>query len=592
MKQPTEAMLCGRRYIDAFSEIELLEDFVWEEVLERWYIRFRICLCSECISIPSKTEWYLTIQDNYPEGNIDIYPAVENGIKDTFFHQSNNGYIEKNGLWRKGKLCLKHPLAEIVGCYTEPKEADARIGWNLSRTLEWIEKANRGTLVGDDDYFELPDMVIQNIGRIVFDEDEVSLMEWESSGNKSGTCNLIFKEKNTLYAEKFIDLKGNTCKSTVWGSGITNTCIKGEKAIWIMLEKIPVINGWQVPSTYDELMEVLIEQNVDFQSVIIPLLDRIRDGKRHYLLLGFPIPEKFNKDDYMVHWWALRLPCLTYKKTKVKGFRSNRATFIWNDLTNVFKKDDLLDWSISENRSQKQVMNRGRYSSKVSRLKYVIIGAGSIGSIIAEQLVRAGINKMLIIDGDYLEAGNIVRHALNYSYVGMNKAKALKCYLELLNCHANISVIPEHFRKETVAQLSSYDVVIDCTAQDNVLSLLQEFPSKVTLCTVSVGYKAEKIYFMYHAGGGFSASCFYERFAKFIKNDQNLLKIEALPWEGVGCWSPVFPAMGADMQLAGMIALEQLMILLERQEKGNCAIVYEKITDENGIMKSYDRIFV
>ena len=168
-------------------------------------------------------------------------------------------------------------------------------------------------------------------------------MEWESSGNKSGTCNLIFKEKNTLYAEKFIDLKGNTCKSTVWGSGITNTCIKGEKAIWIMLEKIPVINGWQVPSTYDELMEVLIEQNVDFQSVIIPLLDRIRDGKRHYLLLGFPIPEKFNKDDYMVHWWALRLPCLTCKKTKVKGFRSNRATFIWNDLTNVFKKDDLLN---------------------------------------------------------------------------------------------------------------------------------------------------------------------------------------------------------------------------------------------------------
>lgn len=52
------------------------------------------------------------------------------------------------------------------------------------------------------------------------------------------------------------------------------------------------------------------------------------------------------------------------------------------------------------------MMNRGRYSSKVSRLKYVITGAGSIGSIIAEQLVRAGINKMLIIDGDYLETGN------------------------------------------------------------------------------------------------------------------------------------------------------------------------------------------
>lgn len=100
------------------------------------------------------------------------------------------------------------------------------------------------------------------------------------------------------------------------------------------------------------------------------------------------------------------------------------------------------------------------------------------------------------------------------------------------------------------------------------------------------------MYFMYHAGGGFLVSCFYKKFAEFIKKDHELLKKENLPWGGIGCWSPVFPAMGADMQLAGMIALEQLMILLDRQEKGNCAIVYEKITNENGIMKSYDGIFV
>lgn len=219
---------------------------------------------------------------------------------------------------------------------------------------------------------------------------------------------------------------------------------------FVARQKRITFDGWQVPLTYDELIETLSEQKIDFQNVMIPLLDRIRDGKRHYLLLGFPIPEKFNEDDYMIHWWALRLPCLTYRKTKVKGFRPNHMTYIWNDLMNVLKKDDLLDWSISENWSQKQVMNRGRYSSKISRLKYVVIGAGSIGSIIAEQLVRSGISKILIVDGDYLETGNIVRHALNYNYIGMNKAKALKHYLELLNCHANIIAIPENFRKKMI----------------------------------------------------------------------------------------------------------------------------------------------
>lgn len=62
-----------------------------------------------------------------------------------------------------------------------------------------------------------------------------------------------------------------------------------------------------------------------------------------------------------------------------------------------------------------------------------------------------------------------------------------------------------------------------------------------------------------------------------------LRRFEKVNLMAYSSWSPVVLAMGADMLLAGRIALEQLMILLERQEKGNCAIVYEKLLMKMGL---------
>ena len=71
--------------------------------------------------------------------------------------------------------------------------------------------------------------------------------------------------------------------------------------------------------------------------------------------------------------------------------------------------------------------NTGLFESGEMLRKYaVIIGAGSVGSLIALQLARAGVKKFVLIDGDILKLHNVCRHQLGLKDLGRYKTSALK----------------------------------------------------------------------------------------------------------------------------------------------------------------------
>jgi molybdopterin/thiamine biosynthesis adenylyltransferase len=61
----------------------------------------------------------------------------------------------------------------------------------------------------------------------------------------------------------------------------------------------------------------------------------------------------------------------------------------------------------------------------------VMLGVGSVGSIMALELARCGVGHMVLVDGDRLEPQNLSRHALPEHYVGANKAEAMASHLAL-----------------------------------------------------------------------------------------------------------------------------------------------------------------
>jgi ThiF family len=59
----------------------------------------------------------------------------------------------------------------------------------------------------------------------------------------------------------------------------------------------------------------------------------------------------------------------------------------------------------------------------------VVVGVGMVGSRIAEELANCGVGRLLLIDHDRLELPNLARHALDVTYLGWNKAEAMKAHL-------------------------------------------------------------------------------------------------------------------------------------------------------------------
>lgn len=83
----------------------------------------------------------------------------------------------------------------------------------------------------------------------------------------------------------------------------------------------------------------------------------------------------------------------------------------------------------------------------------LIVGLGSVGSYIAEQLVRSGVGALGLIDHDTVEDGNLSRTAYTRSHVGMTKAAALSRHLLDIAPDLSLSVLDKTFQSSDRASL-------------------------------------------------------------------------------------------------------------------------------------------
>jgi len=102
---------------------------------------------------------------------------------------------------------------------------------------------------------------------------------------------------------------------------------------------------------------------------------------------------------------------------------------------------------------------------KLKRANVLVVGLGGVGAYAAEQLCRAGIGKMTIVDGDVVEESNRNRQlpAL-ISTVGKSKSEILAA--RFLDINPNIELLVNHdfITGDKISELfegQSYDYVVD-----------------------------------------------------------------------------------------------------------------------------------
>lgn len=80
-----------------------------------------------------------------------------------------------------------------------------------------------------------------------------------------------------------------------------------------------------------------------------------------------------------------------------------------------------------------------------------IVGCGSVGSTVAENLARCGVSRFTLWDFDDVEAHNIVNQMFRQQDIGRNKVDALKDIILEINPDANIKLKPNGWNGEMMS---------------------------------------------------------------------------------------------------------------------------------------------
>lgn len=102
---------------------------------------------------------------------------------------------------------------------------------------------------------------------------------------------------------------------------------------------------------------------------------------------------------------------------------------------------------------------------KLQNAKVLVVGLGGVGAYAAEQLCRAGIGNMTIVDGDVVDTSNRNRQlpAL-VSTTGKAKAEILEARFKDINPDIKLTTVNAFLKDENMIELleEPFDYVVDC----------------------------------------------------------------------------------------------------------------------------------
>ncbi|MFL5345707.1 MAG: HesA/MoeB/ThiF family protein [Hyalangium sp.] len=587
----TDALRLGRRALDGVAGVELLDDVSWDPEEQCWVLPLRLRADTSGSAIPEWTNWYVLIDEHYPRGRLDVFPSKQGGLEDTYPHQRLNQSGPAARPWREGRLCLQTGLAAF-GLRTraeEPRSPEARLFWHVAGAREWLETAARGLLLAPGDAFELPDLPTDGNPQVVFRETAGALGSWTASQERRGWVELLPVPGNArlLAVNAFSSLDGRQLLSPGWGDLLRAVPRKRRFRVpWMRCDSLPILPSYAPPTSWPELEHALRFRGLDLRKELQTFASRLRDGERHLCLIGFPIPEKVGGPDVRMHWWALRLPIFAHGDVAPRGYRRNERTYWLHDQVHLFERSLPLDWLRTDNWAPEDLRSRGALPEPLRSSWVLLLGAGTLGSAMAELLVRGGVSRMVIMDGDVLEAGNLVRHTLDVTDVRYSKADALARRLRNLNPDLRVHAFKKSLDEQTARSIwlvSRCDTILDCTASDEVLEVLGQhtWDGPRLFFSASFGVGARRLLCFSATGSSFPSGEFWKQAGSWIHQEHEELRRTALPREGLGCWHPVFPARAEDVTLAAAIAVKALvratatrpaarLDVYEREEHDDC----------------------
>ena len=530
--------------------------------------------------VPREVIIHVLIPETFPMEPVEFYPE---NVK-AFPHQDAE----------TGKLCLPEeslaPLnASRLVCYVK---------W----AIEWLKDAANERLLQSGEPYELPDFSRKLLNSplptnvpFIFEESPNSYGKWESRLGAYGTIECFWgKGISVIFAVRYHQKDGSLIRESEFAPNVLDTRRKIE-GNWLLVPDIRY-ERHRPPQTYEEINTLCTSNGIDFYSILKSAWCFGNSCKTGILLIGFPIPKTIGQLPDEIHWQPILFSNYDavkgHPKKRKRNAASNKREQIWERLkgNECFSASQQLPWGKIENVARDRLYARGAYPSKVQTTSIAVFGCGALGGFIAELLARGGVHQMSLVDSDTIKFGNLCRHTLDGSSVGLNKARSLAETLSRANPVSNIkgysASVPLDSRSDQAIYQSIMDaeILIDCTTSEAAFQWLNQF-------AVENGKRLISLFFNFHAElltlciSGESISCrdVFKKLCRSVEQNQTPLDSDVYFYhpskdeqiiEGAGCWHPSFPALNAHVQILAAHAADIIShSIATNQETGIAAIL-------------------
>ena len=252
----------------------------------------------------------------------------------------------------------------------------------------------------------------------------------------------------------------------------------------------------------------------------------------------------------------------------------------------MFAPGSSVDWVASDNWSEANAHARGRFSDQLLSKKILLIGAGALGSAVAEMLVRGGARHMVVCDGDTFEHGNLPRHTLTMKDEQAPKAEALAARLTMASAHARVDAVDAAFPNLTTEQqslISDCNLILDCTAEEDVLFGIHEYgwAKDAYVVSMAFGWHIRRLYVVGAPATEFTQGAVNKLLGSPVEEDTATRGAEGLVREGPGCWHPVFPGRVDDAWMMAAIGTKELERLVEQSANGVQGAMYQWVEKDS-----------
>jgi len=125
----------------------------------------------------------------------------------------------------------------------------------------------------------------------------------------------------------------------------------------------------------------------------------------------------------------------------------------------------------------------------LGRLHIGVVGAGGTGSAVTEQLIRLGVGKLSVYDGDEFDPSNVNRvYGSGTGDVGILKTNIFDRNAQRINLGTEIIVHPKHITSQEVAKtLRNCDLVFGCTDKEAPRGILVQLALRYFIPVFDMG---------------------------------------------------------------------------------------------------------